>query len=105
MVKETGEKIDVLIQNSIALQKAITVLAVNLEKFTKETGKLLEFMSDSAKSFEAEEKSRESVVGTAVSGDMVKKLDMLIDQNKMVAKGLVLLENYLKDKIGSVSKE
>jgi hypothetical protein len=104
MVKETGEKIDVLIQNSIALQKAITILAVNLEKFTKETGKLLEFMSDSAKSFEAEEKVKGTVVGTTVSGDLVKKLDMLIDQNKMVAKGLVLLENYLREKIESGSK-
>ena len=104
MVKETGEKIDVLIQNSIALQKAVTILAINLEKFSKEIGKLLEFMSDSAKSFEAEEKSKGTIAGTAVSGDIVKKLDMLIDQNKMVAKGLVLLENYLKDKIESGSK-
>lgn len=104
MVKETGEKIDVLIQSSIALQKAVTILAVNLEKFTKETGKLLEFMSDSAKSFEAEEKSRGTVAGTAISGELVKKLDMLIDQNKMVVKGLVLLENYLKERIESGSR-
>ena len=93
-----------LIDNSIALQKAVTILAINLEKFSKEIGKLLEFMSDSAKSFEAEEKSKGTIAGTAVSGDIVKKLDMLIDQNKMVAKGLVLLENYLKDKIESGSK-
>jgi len=101
MVKETGEKINILIQNSIALQRAVTVLAVNLDKFSKEIGKLLEFLGDSAKSFEAEEKVRGSAAGAAASSDMVKKLDMLIDQNKTVAKGLVLLENYLKEKIES----
>jgi len=99
MVKETGEKIDVLIQNSIALQKAITLLAVNLEKFSKEIGGLMKFLSDSAKSFEAEEKAKGSVAGTAISSELVKKLDMLVEQNKMVAKGLVLLENYLKEKM------
>jgi len=99
MVKEGNEKIDLLIQNSIALQKVIAALAINIERYTKETGRLLEFLSESAKTFEQEEKARGSIAGTAISAELAKKLDMLIDQNRTIAKGLVLLENYLKEKI------
>jgi len=104
MVKENDEKVEILIQNSIALQKAVTVLAVNLDRFGKEIGKLLGFLADSAKSFETEEKTKGSAAGTAIGSDLVRKLDMLIDQNKTVAKGLVLLENYLRERIESSSR-
>jgi len=103
MAKE-DEKIDVLIRNSIALQKAVTMLALNLDKFTKETGNLLRFLSEAAKTFEEEEKARGGVAGAAISSDLVKKLDMLVEQNRAIAKGLVLLESYLKEKIESGSK-
>jgi len=104
MAKEDSKKIDLLIQNSISLQKAMAALAVNLDRFSRDIGKLLDFLSESAKTFESEEKERGAVAGAAISGDLVRKLDMLIDQNKTIAKGLVLLENYLKEKIETGSK-
>jgi hypothetical protein len=100
-MEKEDNKIAILVQNSIALQKAVTALALSLDKFTKQTGNLLQFLSESAKTFEKEEKERGSVSGPAISGEFARKVDSLLEQNKTIAKSIVLLEDYLREKMSS----
>ena len=82
------ELTDSLVQSSINLQKKTAELLEVTLKLNKRIDKLLDVFESAARSIEKGE----------VEEPLAKKLEVLLEQNKNIAKGLMLLERYIKDK-------
>jgi hypothetical protein len=83
-----------LIENFIELQKIQTGLSIKFETLAGEISKLLTLFETSAKSFMEKQ-------GTQINKEdkaFLEKLDRLIDQNKVIAKGLTLMEERMREK-------
>jgi len=102
--KEKGKRkkpeIDrILLDNFVNLQRVLTNLAVKLDNLSDNISKLLQLFEISAKSFV------EKLPGEEIKGEKVKdeeflnKVDMLLEQNKTIAKGLTLMEEKLRERI------
>lgn len=86
----------VLIDNFVNLQKVLTNLSIKFDTLSDNISKLLNLFEISAKSFiKKQEEGGED--------DTIKKLDTLLDQNKIIAKGLTLIEE--KSRPGFLSEE
>jgi hypothetical protein len=77
-----------LVENFIALQKVMTNLSVKFDNLSDQISKLLQLFEISAKAlaekdFEKFEKSDNK--------ELLGKLDILLDQNKTIARGLTLI--------------
>ena len=95
--KITSEKQDsqmekVLIQNFISLQKVMTNVAIKFDALNMQISKLLELFEISAKTL-AEKDIELNKERPGIKGEekMAEKLDALLDQNKIIARGLTLL--------------
>ena len=94
-IKKTESKSDfeqTLLDNFVNLQKVLTNLAVKFDGLSEQISKLLQLFEISAKSFA--EKSSE----TDIDGESVDKLDTLLEQNKIIAKGIMLMEEKMRTK-------
>lgn len=87
-VRKTGSVDDILIENFVALQKVMTNLSLKFDNLASQISKLLELFEISAKSL-AEKNS--GLDGKGKNEEMVERLDNLIEQNKVIARGLTLL--------------
>lgn len=77
---DSTEKI--LIENFVSLQKVLTNLSLKFDELSKQISKLLELFEISAK----------SIAGKGFDPDkMEKKIDNLLEQNKVIARGLTLV--------------
>ncbi len=86
-----------LIENFVNLQKVLTNLSIKFEALSDNISKLLQLFEISAKSF-IEKQSPE--LGEKKSDkEFLEKLDKLLDQNKIIAKGLTLMEEKLRERI------
>ncbi len=79
----------ILIQNFVAFQKVMTHLSLKFENLTLQISKLLELFEISAKSlakrdFESDQSKKDEE-------KVMKKIDILLDQNKIIARGLTLI--------------
>ncbi len=82
------EREELLIENFVGLQHAMTNLSVKFGSLSDNIVKLLSVFEEAARGF---------VSGGRVDDkDMLKKIDSLLDQNKTIAKGLVLMEGKLR---------
>ncbi len=88
IIKNTNVE-QVLIENFISLQKVMTNLAVKFDNLSIQISKLLELFEISAKTLA--EKDIKLNKGKEGEEKVVEKLDVLLDQNKIIAKGLTLL--------------
>jgi hypothetical protein len=79
---------NVLVANFISLQKVMTNLAVKFDNLGAQISKLLELFEISAKTLA--EKDIDLSKGKE-DKKVVEKLDTLLDQNKIIARGLTLL--------------
>ena len=79
-----------LVNNFVALQKALTNLSVKFDNLSEQMSKLLNLFEISAKSFL--EKEGRGMGLTKEDREFVEKLDKLFDQNKTIAKALTLME-------------
>ena len=76
----------ILIENFVALQRVLTDLTIKLDGLSDNISKLLELFEVSAKSF------AEKDFGDGKDNkEVIKKLDTLLEQNKIIAKGLTLM--------------
>lgn len=78
----------VLVENFVSLQKVMTNLAVRFDSLSNQISKLLELFEISAKTLaerDYDSKSNEE------NKKVVEKLDNLLEQNKIIAKGIALL--------------
>jgi len=88
-----------LIDNFITMQKVLTNLSVRFDDLSAKMEKLLEVFEISAKSFAEKYPEGMTEKPTAdVETDFLRKLDALLDQNKTIAKGIMLMEEKIKNK-------
>jgi len=78
-----------LIDNFVSLQKVLTTMAVKFDSLSTQISKLLELFEISAKSLAEKGYSLEDK-------KVAEKMDNLLEQNKVIAKGVALL--YEKEK-------
>lgn len=79
-----------LLDNFVNLQKVLTNIAVKFDTLSDQISKLLQLFEISAKSFA--EKSSES----EIDGESLDKLDTVLEQNKIIAKGIMLMEERMR---------
>ncbi|MFA5084367.1 MAG: hypothetical protein WC475_03240 [Candidatus Paceibacterota bacterium] len=96
MVKEKEGKagsipnnsMNLLLENSIALQKMLADLAFNLKDLNKKITNMLELFENASRNM------KESPSSEGLS----EKVEELSKQNKTIAKGLLLLEKSMREK-------
>ena len=82
------EREELLIENFVGLQHAMTNMSVKFGSLSDNISKLLQVFEEAARGFASG--------GQVDNKDMLKKIDSLLDQNKTIAKGLVLMEGKLR---------
>ncbi len=98
-VSKDVEKLNaILVENFVNLQKALTNLTVKFDNLADQISKLLQLFEISAKSF-AEKLS--TGTGTEIEKDreFLEKLNKLLEQNKVIAKGLTLMEEKIRERV------
>jgi len=97
----TFEVQKLLLENFTGLQKAMTNLAIKFESLSSQISNLLEVFELSAKNFVSQNQTN---LNPEENKDMLNKIDSLLDQNKTLAKGLVTLEEKLRQKSGIIQR-
>ena len=94
MPKKEGDSVLVkhLIENNASLQKASLHLVETSVQLTKRIDKLISIFEDASKHVTDVELNDERLKNLSV------KLEGLLEQNKEIAKGLILLEQYIRTK-------
>jgi hypothetical protein len=87
---------EALIQNFINLQKVMTNLSIKFDSLSDQMSRLLQLFEISAKTFVVKQ---EELTSSKDDQELVKKLDVLMDQNKTIAKGLTLVEEKIRHRI------
>lgn len=82
------EREELLIENFVGLQHAMTNMSIKFGALSDNISRLLQVFEESAKNFVSGGKSDDV--------EMLKKIDSLLNQNKTIAKGLVLMEGKLR---------
>ena len=98
--KESENNIEkLLIENFVDLQSAFSNMAGKMDNLTSNISRLLDLFEKSAKEFVGNQ-------GTLTKEDkeFIEKLDKLIEQNKVIAKGLTLMDERIRDKVGNEFK-
>jgi len=92
-----------LIDNFTNLQKVLTNLSIKFDELSSNISKLLQLFEISAKSFAEKysDKNPEELVNKSVDTEYLKKLDSLLDQNKTIAKGIMLMEERIRNRDAS----
>jgi hypothetical protein len=82
------EREELLIENFVGLQHAMTNMSVKFGALSDNLSRLLQIFEESAKNFVSG--------GKPDDAEMLSKIDSLLNQNKTIAKGLVLMEGKLR---------
>ena len=83
------EREELLVENFVGLQHAMTNMSIKFGALSDNISRLLEIFEESARNFmQGGDKSDNK--------DMLNKINSLLDQNKTIAKGLVLMEENLR---------
>ena len=82
------EREEMLIDNFVGLQHAMTNMSIKFGALGDNISKLLQVFEEAAKNFVSGGRSDDK--------DMLNKIDSLLNQNKTIAKGLVLMEGKLR---------
>ena len=82
----------VLVSNFVSLQKVMTDLSVKFDNLTKQLSKLLELFEMSAKTLAEKELDLKQVGNKKV----IEKIDNLLEQNKIIARGLTLIHSRIE---------
>ncbi len=88
-----AQKDDLLIENFVGLQKAMTHLSMKFENLSDNLSKLLGVLELSAKNYLTKEAPKDSS-----SSELIKQVNYLIDQNKAIAEGLLLIDDTIRKK-------
>ena len=107
MARVKKEALNKYFQNSVAIQKVLTNVSEKLDRLTNQLEEVLELFNKAADSFAKsqgidERKIEDTIMKERLTksreeDDLIKKLDSLIDQNKTIAKGLVLMEQKSRE--------
>lgn len=84
-----------LLNNFVNLQKVLTNLSLKFEELSDNISKLLQLFEISAKTF-AEKYSEEGETENQKDKKILEKIDSLLDQNRTIAKGIMLMEERVR---------
>lgn len=90
-----------IIENLVELQKVHTNLAEKFDKLASEISNLMAIFEVAARSFA----ESPSAVATEKDKQFLDKIDKLIEQNKTIAKGLILMEDRVRERIYTPSSQ
>jgi len=82
------EREELLIENFVGLQHAMTNMSIKFGLLSDNISKLLQVFEEAAKNTLSG--------GKGDNEDLLNKIDSLLNQNKTIAKGLVLMESKLR---------
>ncbi len=80
-----------LLDNFINLQKVLTNLSIRFDELSNNMSKLLQLFEISAQSF-----ADKPVKVPGVDEEFLKKLDSLLEQNKTISKGIMMMEERVR---------
>jgi len=86
---------EILVNNFINLQRVLTNLSVKFDELSSNMSKMLQLFEISAKSFA--EKYTDEGLGKSDKA-FLNKLDSLLDQNKTISKGIMMMEERIRDR-------
>ncbi|MEK6831067.1 MAG: hypothetical protein AABX77_03490 [Nanoarchaeota archaeon] len=92
-----SKKVDInqaLLDNFINLQRVLTNLAIKFEDLSNNISKLLQLFEISAKSL-----ADKPVKSSEIDHEFLKKLDSLLEQNKVISKGIMLMEDRVRGRM------
>jgi hypothetical protein len=84
---------EALLENFVNLQHVLTNLAVKFEDLSGNISRLLQLFELSAKSF-----ADKPIATPGVDQEFLKKLDSLLDQNKTISKGIMMMEDRIRNR-------
>jgi hypothetical protein len=84
-----------IIQNLISLQKVHVNLAEKFDNLSEQLSNLLALFEMSARTFA----SQPHMQKTEKDKEFLNKIDSLLEQNKVLAKGLTLMEQKLRERV------
>ncbi len=84
-----------LLRNDVILQKKMTELVLSINNLTKRVDNLVGIFEEAAKNVTSFSENEEIK-------PLLDKLDSLTEQNRVIAKGLIALEQYVRDKQGRI---
>jgi hypothetical protein len=95
--KKSKKNIDIeeaLLENFVNLQRVLTNLTMKFDNLSNNISRLLELFEISAESFAGKGEGKQP----EVDKEFLKKLDSLLDQNKTISKGIMLMEEKIRNK-------
>lgn len=93
--EKTAEELNkILLENFVILQKTLTNLALKFDNLSGNISKLLQLFEMSARSF-AEKPQPDA----QKDKEFLDKINMLLEQNKTIAKGLTLMEEKIRQRV------
>ena len=90
-----GDDMDVLVQNQIELQKILADLSLEVKNLTSELSTLVELFREASKTLNDEKISKD--IEKEDMKNIGDKVETLVDQNRTIAKGLLLMESAMRD--------
>lgn len=90
---------EALLNNFVSLQSVLTNLAIKFDGLSNNINKLLQLFEISAQSIANKGGNK-----FGIDQDFLKKLDNLLDQNKTIAKGIMMMEERVRNKMSQESK-
>ncbi|MBI4158842.1 hypothetical protein HY500_01130 [Candidatus Woesearchaeota archaeon] len=90
-VSSQKKLIEQLIENNLILQKKETELMVNVNQLIKRIDRMLNIFEEASKHVMEVGEEKKII-------ELADKLEELLNQNKNIAKGLIMLEQYVKTK-------
>lgn len=81
-----------LIESSVKIQSKTVDIISAMEKLTKRVDKMVSLFEEASKHVTEAETAEERV------NELTTKLEGLLEQNKAIARGLILLEKYVRGK-------
>ena len=95
--RDTERLNSILVENFVNLQKAVTNLTVKFDNLADQMSKLLQLFEISARSFS--EKLATTMPELEKDREFLDKLNKLLEQNKVIAKGLTLMEENIRERV------
>lgn len=98
IVTRDAEKLnELLVENFVNMQRAVTNLSIKFESLSEQISKLLNLFEISARSFS--EKLSSSIPEVEKDREFLDKLNKLLEQNKIIAKGITMMEEKVRERI------
>lgn len=89
-----NQREDLLIENFVGLQKAMTHLSIKFENLSDNISKLLHIFELSARDYLI----NKGKLNPEADKDLLNKINSLLEQNKTIANGLVMIEEKVRSK-------